>query len=484
MKYIAIAVSLALGLVLAGGTTPAGAAEFRILDDHPEGCNIALTGQIAAGDTDRLRRLTASPDDPSQTRFLYGGITLCLDSPGGSYLEGLALAQHLAYAGIASHVPARATCLSACALAFLGGSRLGLEDGIIRTVDRSLHSTARLGFHAPQLDLPPGQFNETEVKKAFGVAIRSSALLFSRLDALKIDQAFALAFFDVPDGTFLEIDTPARVLALGADVTGITDLPTRIAPERAAQICAQVFETFDPQTYTDPDQYTSIVRTAHQDLPPQRAGQQRHAYLFATTAEGTMMWDACELTWTPPGAASGAQLRATHHALHDFNTYDYGNDTPPTQAELLARITRAPLRSALLDPALSAPAGTRLASLATAPPHLRSDKPAASCAPVHYSYRVVGVQNFSNLRAAPGFDAQVLAEVPKDARVTPLSHDFKATAIQTGPCRTACQPSQAGRLHPGDNWSIAACRGSNDVWWQVRTTTGTTGWMSSKYLRR
>jgi len=83
-----------------------------------------------------------------------GGATavLTLNGPGGSYYEGLALADYLRANHIATVVERGAVCYSACAFAFLGGSGYSSQEGIGTYVDRMVEPGSTVGFHAPYAD--------------------------------------------------------------------------------------------------------------------------------------------------------------------------------------------------------------------------------------------------------------------------------------------------------------------------------------------
>lgn len=83
-----------------------------------------------------------------------GGSTavLTLNGPGGSYYEGLALADFLRANHIATVVERGAACYSACAFAFLGGSGYSSQDGIGDYIDRMVEPGSIVGFHAPYAD--------------------------------------------------------------------------------------------------------------------------------------------------------------------------------------------------------------------------------------------------------------------------------------------------------------------------------------------
>ena len=83
-----------------------------------------------------------------------GGATavLTLNGLGGSYYEGLKLADFLRENHIATVVERGMQCYSACAFGFLGGSGWSSQEGIGTYVDRMVEPGSVLGFHAPYAD--------------------------------------------------------------------------------------------------------------------------------------------------------------------------------------------------------------------------------------------------------------------------------------------------------------------------------------------
>jgi hypothetical protein len=79
---------------------------------------------------------------------------LCLDSVGGSYIEGRLLARLVHRFGITTRIKAGAECYSACALAFMAGRALGAEEDY---PSRYMNVKAHLGFHAPYYDFRDGE---------------------------------------------------------------------------------------------------------------------------------------------------------------------------------------------------------------------------------------------------------------------------------------------------------------------------------------
>jgi hypothetical protein len=117
-------------------------------------CAIELSGEITTGD---FGRLAAAADAAGLTGEILSGepknsenAALCLDSPGGSYIEGREMAHFVPKHGIATRILASSECYSSCAFLFMAGHSLGAEvDG----PRRILTIGGQLGFHAPYLAL-------------------------------------------------------------------------------------------------------------------------------------------------------------------------------------------------------------------------------------------------------------------------------------------------------------------------------------------
>jgi len=121
-------------------------------------CGISLSGPIEAGDTERLRSALSGANIVP---------VLCLNSEGGLFSEGLRLAQFIRETQLVTLVQAGDVCHSACAMAFMGGSYSELGTA----VQRYMHPTASVGFHAPELDLPDGMSPNVIVETAYRDAL-------------------------------------------------------------------------------------------------------------------------------------------------------------------------------------------------------------------------------------------------------------------------------------------------------------------------
>lgn len=108
-------------------------------------------------------------------------IYVSLNSNGGSYIGGLMLASELARTRIPSVVAAGNSCLSACALAFLGGTDRNSRPS------REIEAGATVGFHSPFLLSDGEVFSRGYVQEAFRGAVESVAMLVERAEQLHLD---------------------------------------------------------------------------------------------------------------------------------------------------------------------------------------------------------------------------------------------------------------------------------------------------------
>jgi hypothetical protein len=140
-------------MLLAG--TPGSALELgRHASDGPTLNAIEAKGRIEVGDAVALQAYIAKLP-PKKTIAIY------LNSPGGSYEEGIALGRFFHRAKIRTVVPANALCSSACTTAFLGG-----RDAETDKPWRAKSSTARLGFHSFKINWPDKDYTPQDMSTA------------------------------------------------------------------------------------------------------------------------------------------------------------------------------------------------------------------------------------------------------------------------------------------------------------------------------
>lgn len=154
---------------------------------------IRFEGPVEDGDTDSFLRVLRPA---SEGIGRWDRLVVQLDSPGGSYPEGLLLAETFRRQGIATEVASGDYCYSACAIAFLGGSERypdvePVAEGTLsnQLPDRSLAKGAELGFHAPYLNIPASDYSAENVQDAYRLAVDSISMLIALADHLYVEPA-------------------------------------------------------------------------------------------------------------------------------------------------------------------------------------------------------------------------------------------------------------------------------------------------------
>ncbi len=136
---------------------------FNLKPDGEIRCNYLLNGPIENGDLDRLQKAIPAFD----ARDINKTPRLCLNSPGGSYSEGLAISQWLMKEMVGTAVPAGAICYSACSLMFMGGTYPWKGE-----LNRFLHVTGDVGFHAPYFTIDSDKpFNSGHISEAYSLGV-------------------------------------------------------------------------------------------------------------------------------------------------------------------------------------------------------------------------------------------------------------------------------------------------------------------------
>ncbi|APO68023.1 hypothetical protein IE4872_CH02409 [Rhizobium gallicum] len=171
-------------------SVPAASADFSFegLKNGPIAeAHFRMQGDIEQGDVQRLDAALQS-SGITHAQDPWRRIVVSLNSPGGSYHDGLDLALAFRRRGLATVVRSGNQCLSACGIAFLGGTALPKDPNPVGEDDplpdqlpeRSLEPGAVLGFHAPYLAVPSEDYDASVVADAY----RSAVLGISRLVAI------------------------------------------------------------------------------------------------------------------------------------------------------------------------------------------------------------------------------------------------------------------------------------------------------------
>lgn len=158
------------GLLIALLATGAAySATFKLLPETtetPVECDLSVEGLIEPGDSDRLKELMGD-----RSGGKGNPIVACLNSDGGNFAEAIDIAQTFIERAVVTNIRANQSCLSACAVMFMAGmshSTGGSE------IDRRMHVSSRLGFHAPAPMLATGaSFDGDDLQASYAAAIEA-----------------------------------------------------------------------------------------------------------------------------------------------------------------------------------------------------------------------------------------------------------------------------------------------------------------------
>ncbi|MEP0657972.1 MAG: hypothetical protein ABJC87_01785 [Roseobacter sp.] len=181
-------------------------ADFQVVtksDDAEEFARIHLAGPISEGDAANLDELFRRELIGYYADTHY--VTLTMDSPGGSYSEGLKLMDLFRELQIATRVSENASCMSACAIAFMGGSRI-LANTF--STSRTVEPGGKLGFHAPSLNLEaeslvPAQLLQT----SYAEALSAIAGVLERRDQFEIQTSLVERILSTPPSETYILET-------------------------------------------------------------------------------------------------------------------------------------------------------------------------------------------------------------------------------------------------------------------------------------
>ena len=476
----------ALAALLLGPALLPAAARAATLVELPAGsaCKLQLAGEIASGDAARLIALSQDWELEDESTESW---RLCLDSPGGNLAEALQIAAYLRERGIGTVLEPGAECLSACALVFMMGFAWGHEEFFI---NRRMHYTARLGFHRPELVLPPDQRDmpAAAVINAFELAL-DAALGFVELankraeftDAPMMRADLLERVFSHRGTDFFFIDRVDHLGRWGITLTGVPP-PRGISAIAARNACDNLtrWQSGLVADLVPEDMFQSS------DLPRQLA---RDAFLVEHGSDDGMVGHSCVIAFARDGDFAslracgyndlrGATLGAGPCSADDWTTRaGYGfpwlalfdAQTRLTDLPALAAMLGAP--GAVRPPARISPAVIAFRDACHVEPGQR--------------LRVMHVNEYATLRAAPSFEADIVATIPLMAPVQVLSHrpvfPTDDLADHDGMvCTSMCMTLHRDRSVVGWN-RLNQCYVQNRFWYPV-SFGGQRGYMSARLL--
>ncbi|MBS0520647.1 MAG: hypothetical protein JSR90_18260 [Proteobacteria bacterium] len=201
--------------------------------------SLRLTGLFEAGDADKLRRQlvelkTSTPPEPGKPLT-----TVELSSSGGDLVEGFKVGYLFREFDVATVVRKGDSCLSACALAFLGGTISHVPPTVV--LGRSIEVGGIVGFHNFYLnqrspDAPQATTAPEGVAKGFIEARGAASMLARYVTFMDVGPEFIARMLGRPTDQWEYIDTAGSFIDLKVCPIGLS--PPKLSPQAiAANIC-------------------------------------------------------------------------------------------------------------------------------------------------------------------------------------------------------------------------------------------------------
>ena len=200
---------------------------------------LRLSGRIEEGDAAKLRKILGGIKGATPRTAGAPLTTIELSSDGGDVYEGLHIGYLFREFDVATLVRRGDRCLSACALAFLGGTASRAAPTPV--VQRSIEIGGVVGFHnyypnPESAKLPPTPDAKAGVIVGFNLAAGGSSLLVAYAGMMSIDSSFIARLLGRPTEEWDYIDTTQRFLTLSTCPVG-SALPAVNERSAATNIC-------------------------------------------------------------------------------------------------------------------------------------------------------------------------------------------------------------------------------------------------------
>lgn len=192
-------------------------------------CKVKIRGPILKGDLKVFKELANAVFDDFGSESTASHM-VCLDSPGGSFVEGIKIARYFYETGVGTVIDDGAICLSSCATIFMMGKAEGDE---VSFINRKLHIRGTLGFHRPKLSIPTdtsAKVDISEVLAVYNIAadtlsdfvqLANSTSPWSTKPMVKADLIERM-FATTGEGMFF-IDTVEKAYRWDIDIFGMVD---------------------------------------------------------------------------------------------------------------------------------------------------------------------------------------------------------------------------------------------------------------------
>lgn len=467
-----------VAVAMLGSSTTA--ATIEEVSGSQIGCTLKVSGLLEDGDAERVASHVGEG-------WQYDG-RICFDSPGGSFMEGLALAR--AIRRTPTGVDDGDRCESACFLAFMAGTLHRMED---RTpvADRVMHPGAHVGYHAPSLRLPGGRYGAREVSEAYDLALLTIADLIQLRNERYISRAVYGELYEfrdeliedmmrTPPDTMRYVETVGDAAFLNIQIHPV-ELPENLTYRHAAQACralGRISQDFDMT-----EEYNTPTLTITEGSASFSA--------FFNRGESA---SRCTITYYLSGSAAPALN--TDWTIGRAFVEDWWID--PNDFEVAAYM-HYPFDMPIV--ALRAPTGYSYANYARdlrgmVPPPAGEDRshtgfngghtvPLSVCFPTSSDFVVTNVEEYVNIRQSPGFGGTVVEEAPLGSGLTLLASrnvSGVGTSQQIRRCQRVCERLQDAPGNQSAQAGVRQCLDDNVLWYRVRTEAGNEGYVSGRFL--
>jgi hypothetical protein len=256
---ILVFLSFHLCLLFLGSEVAYGANLRSAKGVAEKNCSLVLEGEISAGDANALQSVL-----PYAER---GEFTLCLNSHGGSLIEGIQMSDIIADRGVATLIKSGSVCASACALTFLGGTCSASGDaGIYENHCRFVEPGAIVGFHAPfmqALEQARSEiFSADDVRRIWATSRVAAGLYAEALSNREVPMDMIVEFLAVDPNDLSVIDTIDAARRMNIIVLGLQ--PSQLSSHVIIEMCSDVLKDPDRATAQyeegDPDFQIEVLK--------------------------------------------------------------------------------------------------------------------------------------------------------------------------------------------------------------------------------
>ena len=200
-NLISLAASVMLLVFVTCGT--ASSADIELTSGGV--CKASVKGEIVSGDFEKISSLKSEfivHNGESTSESI-----VCLDSPGGSFFEGLKIARLFYDEGIGTYIGPNSSCYSVCAIIFMMGRSRGYE---VEGINRTLHIKGGLGFHRPYITLENTQkYTSSDVNEAFDFGVHG---IFELMNLATLPAPWQAGQMMPPDLVRIMLKTPQEGL--------------------------------------------------------------------------------------------------------------------------------------------------------------------------------------------------------------------------------------------------------------------------------